>query len=29
MLTKLLRYAGRRGVRVELENELNGLNNDK
>ena len=27
--TKLLRYAGRRGVRVELENELNGLNHDK
>lgn len=27
--TKLLRYAGRRGVRDELENELNGLNYDK
>lgn len=27
--TKLLRYAGRRGVREELENELNGLNHDK
>lgn len=27
--TKLLRYAGRRGVREELEDELNGLNYDK
>ena len=27
--TKLLRYAGRRGIREELQNELNGLNYDK
>ena len=27
--TKLLRYAGRRGVRTEIENEIKGLNHDK
>ena len=27
--TKLLRYAGRRGVRKEIENEIRGLNHDK
>ena len=27
--TRLLRYAGRRGVRTEIENEIKGLNHDK
>ena len=27
--TKLLRYAGRRGVRTEIENEMKGLNHDE
>ena len=28
-MTKLLRYAGRRGVRTEIENEIKGLNHDE
>lgn len=29
MLENALRYAGRRGVRTEIENEIKGLDHDK